>query len=72
MSSEPDCEVCEYSPGAIYQHAADCYDDEDDGPNLCSGSGVHETDCRGEWVPCPACSSDTTVPAAPLAGEDGR
>lgn len=52
---QPVCEMCEYSPGAIYQHATDCYDPEDDRPNLCSGTGAHYDDCRGNWVPCPAC-----------------
>jgi hypothetical protein len=55
LDEAPDCEMCEYSPGAIYVHAQDCYDEEDGSPNLCSGTGVYETDCRGSWVPCPAC-----------------
>lgn len=68
---EPVCELCEYSPGAIYVHAEDCYDDEDGRPNLCSGTGVHETDCRGEWVPCPSCQEPERTDAAPVAAPGG-
>lgn len=62
------CEMCEYTPGAYYQHANDCGDDEDGTPNLCSGSGVHETDCRGEWLPCPGCSDVATYSRAASGG----
>lgn len=55
MTSGVDCETCEYSPGAIYQHAPGCGDDEDGAPNLCSGTGVHFEDCNGRWIPCPEC-----------------
>ncbi len=57
MTADVICETCEYSPGAIYEHASDCYDEEDDTPNLCSGTGVHYDDCLGRWVPCPSCQS---------------
>ncbi len=62
----PDCGTCEYSPGAIYEHASDCYDPEDDRPNLCSGTGVHYDDCRGQWVPCPDCQPQPRLVTKPL------
>ena len=63
------CEQCEYSPGAYYQHADDCYDEEDGGPNLCSGTGAHFEDCRGQWIPCPECSPTTTITRSDHAPE---